>query len=214
MHRFASYLALFTCTMMIQPTSWHFTWKKFTMMLRSSWSCNLWWGVFWTQHAPPTLMHVPERTYKWDAFGRKAGTRFFDTWVTLVHKVIGLKPIKSLYQKMESEKKTEYGDSFNEVEHSSFIPIIFLSYGGVGWETMVVVEKLADANARKRNESYSCVIGWMQCCLAFSLARLAICCIRRSRSFSFCLCYRGLSWVMFYNKKNSTQLMHWDKSMC
>ena len=40
----------------------------------------------------------------------------------------------------------------------------------------MVVKKFADVLAMKRNESYSCVVGWMQCCLAFLLVRSAIWC--------------------------------------
>ena len=46
----------------------------------------------------------------------------------------------------------------------------------------MVVKKLADALAMKRNETYSRVVTWMRCCLAFSLARSAIRCVRGSRS--------------------------------
>ena len=45
-----------------------------------------------------------------------------------------------------------------------------------------MVKKLADAIAMKRNENYSRVIGWMRCCLAFSLARSVIRRVRGSRS--------------------------------
>ncbi len=46
----------------------------------------------------------------------------------------------------------------------------------------MVVRKLADDLALKRNESYSRVVSWMRCCLAFSLARSAIRCVRGSQS--------------------------------
>ena len=52
----------------------------------------------------------------------------------------------------------------------------------MGQEASVVIKKLADALATKRNESYSRVAGWMRCCLAFSLARSAIRCVHGSRS--------------------------------
>ena len=46
----------------------------------------------------------------------------------------------------------------------------------------MVVKKLADTLAMKRNETYNCVVTWMRCCLAFSLARSAIRCVHGSRS--------------------------------
>ena len=82
---------------------------------------------------------------------------------------------------MEEEKKREYGERI-KVEHGSFTPLVFSTCGGMGQEASVVVKKLAHALAMKRNETYSRVVTWMRCCLAFSLARSAIRCVRRSCS--------------------------------
>ena len=68
------------------------------------------------------------------------------------------------------------------VEHGSFTPLVFTTGGGMGQEVTVVIRKLANDLAMKRNESYSRVVSWMRCCLAFSLARSAIRCVRGSRS--------------------------------
>ena len=68
----------------------------------------------------------------------------------------------------------------NEIEHSSFTPLVFSACGGVGTEAAVVIKKIADALATKRGESYSKVVSWMWCCLAYSLDRLAIRCVRGS----------------------------------
>ena len=46
----------------------------------------------------------------------------------------------------------------------------------------MVVKRLANALAMMCNESYSRVVTWIRCCLAFSLARSAIRCVRGSRS--------------------------------
>ena len=62
--------------------------------------------------------------------------------------------------------------------------LFFSACGGMGKEASVVVKRLADALAMKHNENYSRVITWMRCCLAFSLARSAIRCVRGSRSIS------------------------------
>ena len=92
------------------------------------------------------------------------------------------KPLKSLLRKMGDDKKREYGERIREVEHGSFTPLVFTTGGGMGQETMAVEKKLADDLAMKRNERYSRVVSWMRCCLAFSLARAAIRCVRGSRS--------------------------------
>ena len=52
----------------------------------------------------------------------------------------------------------------------------------MGQEASMVMKKLADALATKCKESYSCVVGWMQCCLTFSLSRVAVCCVGGSHS--------------------------------
>ena len=37
-----------------------------------------------------------------------------------------------LFMKIEEDKKKEYGDKINEVEHSSFTPLVFTTRGGMG----------------------------------------------------------------------------------
>ena len=83
---------------------------------------------------------------------------------------------------MEGDKKSEYGERIREVEHGSVTPLVFTTGGGMDQEAMVVVKKVADDLAMKRNERYSRVVSWMRYCLAFSLARAAIRCVRGSRS--------------------------------
>ena len=58
----------------------------------------------------------------------------------------------------------------------------FSACGEMGAEASVVVKKLASSLAAKRNKTYSRIVAWIRCCLAFALARLAIRCIRGSRS--------------------------------
>ena len=43
---------------------------------------------------------------------------------------------------------------------------------------------LASLLSEKRNEHYTVVMGWIRCCLSFSLLRSAIRCLRGSRSSS------------------------------
>ena len=118
-------------------------------------------------------------------FWTQGKNAFFDTRVFYPHaRCYRSKPLKSLFRKMEGDKKRDYGQRIIEVEHGSFTPLVFSACGGMGQEASVVVKRLADALAMKRNENYSRVITWMRCCLAFSLARSAIRCERGSRSIS------------------------------
>ena len=66
-----------------------------------------------------------------------------------------------------------YGEKMKEVEHGSITPLVFSTCGGMAQEASVVAKKLADALAMKRSKSYSRVVIWIRCCLAFSLARSA-----------------------------------------
>ena len=90
--------------------------------------------------------------------------------------------LQSLYRKFESDKKREYGERINVVEHGSFTPLVFSACGGMGREAAVTIKKLAATLATKRNKSYCHFISWMRCRLSFSLARSAILCVRGSRS--------------------------------
>ena len=90
--------------------------------------------------------------------------------------------LPSLYRKFEADKKREYSERINSIEHGSFTPLVFSACGGMEREATVVIKRLADALSVKRNECYSHTISWMRCCLSFSLARSAIRCLRGSRS--------------------------------
>ena len=116
-------------------------------------------------------------------FWNHSRNAFFDTRVFYPHAAsYRSQPIASIYRKLEGAKKREYGERVNQVEHGSFTPLVFSSCGGMGPEADIVVKRIADALASKRKESYSKVVCWMRCCLAFSLARSAIRCVRGSRS--------------------------------
>lgn len=108
---------------------------------------------------------------------------FFDTKVFYPHAPsYRSRNLQSLFKSFESAKKREYGERITEVEHGSFTPLVFSACGGMGAEANVAIKKLAASLALKRNESYSRVVTWIRCCLAFSLARSAIRCVRGSRT--------------------------------
>ena len=92
------------------------------------------------------------------------------------------KSLASLFKSFENAKKREYVERVTEVEHGSFTPLVFSSCGGAGAEATVAIKRIASLLAAKRRESYSKIISWMRCSLAFSLARSAIRCLRGSRS--------------------------------
>ena len=77
------------------------------------------------------------------------------------------RPLTSIYRQLEKTKKCEYGERVAEVEHGSLTPLVFSACGGMGTEATVVIKKIADGLATKRRESYSKVITWIRCRLAY-----------------------------------------------
>ena len=54
--------------------------------------------------------------------------------------------------------------------------------GGLAHETTVFYKHLASLLSTKWGDEYSVVLGWLRCCVGFSLLRSAIQCIRGARS--------------------------------
>ena len=55
-------------------------------------------------------------------------------------------------------------------------------HGGLANEATAFYKRLASLLAKKWGDDYSVVLGWLRCCLSFSLLRSAIQCIRGARS--------------------------------
>ena len=68
------------------------------------------------------------------------------------------------------------------MEHGTFTPLVFSATGGMADKVIVFYKHLASLLSEKRNEHYAVVMGWIRCCLSFSLLRSAIRCRRGSRS--------------------------------
>ena len=81
-----------------------------------------------------------------------------------------------------------YEERIREVEHRSFIPLVFSTSGGMGRAATTTYKHLARLLSEKWNSPYSVVMGWLRCSLGFSLLRSSVMCIRGSRSRSMCPC--------------------------
>ena len=69
------------------------------------------------------------------------------------------------------------------MEHGTFTPLVFSATGGMADQAIVFYKCLASLLSEKRNEHYAVVMGWIRCCLSFSLFQSAIRCrLRGSRS--------------------------------
>ena len=90
--------------------------------------------------------------------------------------------ISKIYHKHEDEKRTAYGDRIRNVEHGSFTPIVLSLTGGLAREATQFYKHLASLLSPKWDMHYFNVMGWIRCCLSFSLLRASIMCIRGSSS--------------------------------
>ena len=88
----------------------------------------------------------------------------------------------SSYRKHEREKKRAYAQRVQQIEHSSFTPLVLSATGGFGSEVKVFYKRLASLLAEKWDQQYSSTARWLRCRLSFSLLRSAIRTLRGSRS--------------------------------
>ena len=86
------------------------------------------------------------------------------------------------YKKHEKEKRRAYDQRVREIEHGTFTPLVFSATGGMGPAAQVFYRRLAALISEKQQQSYGMTMGWIRCCLSFSLLRSAITCLRGSRS--------------------------------
>lgn len=88
----------------------------------------------------------------------------------------------SVYRRHEQVKNRMYGQRIRDVECGIFTPLVLSSTGGMGNEAKTFYKRLADMIARKRQQHYAAVIGWLTCRISFASLRSAIMCIRGSSS--------------------------------
>ena len=90
--------------------------------------------------------------------------------------------LKSVYRKHEQEKRRCYDQRVREIEHGSFVPLVFAATGGMGPSTTVAYKRLASLISHKRAHPYAETMKWLRCRLSFSLLRSAITAIRGTRT--------------------------------
>ena len=89
---------------------------------------------------------------------------------------------KKVCERAEKQKKTAYEDRIINIEHGSFIPLIFTVTGGMGPQAQTFFKLLCHKTAYKLKQNYSDVCSFMRCKLSFLLKRLSLLCIRGSRN--------------------------------
>ena len=86
----------------------------------------------------------------------------------------------AVYRKLK--KKRAYQQWMQEVEHSSFIPLVLSATGGMGNEATIVYKRLASLLSQKWDFPYSTTLCWLWCHLSYSLLHSSIQAIRGARS--------------------------------
>lgn len=86
------------------------------------------------------------------------------------------------YRSHEKLKKRAYEQRILDIEHSSFVPLVMSSTGGLGPAASSSYKRLASLLATKWDQAYSPTLSWVRCILSFSLLRSTIQAIRGARS--------------------------------
>ena len=82
----------------------------------------------------------------------------------------------------EQVKKRHYNQRIINVEHGTFTPLVFSSFGGASYETTRFLKRLNELVAAKRGETTSKSMQYIRTLYSFSLIRSTILCIRGSRT--------------------------------
>ena len=82
----------------------------------------------------------------------------------------------------EKEKKRNYNNRILQIEHGTFVPLVFSIYGSMGRECTKFYSKLAELLSDKRKQSKSLTVNWIQTKVCFGLSKSCLLCLRGSRS--------------------------------
>ena len=89
--------------------------------------------------------------------------------------------IKRSHETNEREKKRQYNERVQRVEHGSFSPLVFNAFGGMARECSMTFKRLIDLLADKRKLNTSMVSVWVKRKINFSLMKSLVICIRGTR---------------------------------
>ena len=107
-------------------------------------------------------------------WGGRFSPTFFDVKILNAHAKSCPKTISDSYKYHESVKTLKYQQLFLDVEHSSFVPLIFACTGGAALGSTKTAQKLAEKLSEKRNDSYSDTINYIRTKISFALLRRCV----------------------------------------
>ena len=70
-------------------------------------------------------------------------------------------PLASVYRRHKQEKKRQYEQHVQEVEHATFTPLVMSTTGGMGKTATTFYKRLASMISDKRDISYSKTVNWI-----------------------------------------------------
>ena len=95
---------------------------------------------------------------------------------------------QALYKQIARTRRREYGERVLQVEDGDFTPMILSSSGGMGEEMSMALKHVGKKVSEKQNLAYSRVAGYLRAMFSFEMMRLALICLRGSRSrFTTCV---------------------------
>ena len=89
--------------------------------------------------------------------------------------------MKIVYDRAEKQKVRAYNDRIVNVEHGTFVPLIFSTSGGIGGQAETFLSCYVIKFRQKNNLKYDEVINVFRCRLSFIILRLVLLCIRGTR---------------------------------
>ncbi len=92
--------------------------------------------------------------------------------------------LPALYERNEKEKNNFYQERVLECEKGSFVPLVFLTTGGMGPACTTTIKRIASMIAERRGETYSHVISFIRTKLRFSLLKSLLVAVRGVRGRS------------------------------
>ena len=89
-----------------------------------------------------------------------------------------------IYRCHENIKRRSYEQRVREVEHGSFIPLVFSASGGMAPAATTTFKRLTSLTSNKQQQDHNKTIEytWIRCLLSFSLVRSSEMCLRGARS--------------------------------
>ena len=82
--------------------------------------------------------------------------------------------LASIYRRHEQEKKRQYEQRVQEVEHATFTPLVMSTTGGMGKAATTFYKGLAPMLSEKRDVPYAKTLNWIRCRLSFALLRASM----------------------------------------